>query len=100
MRKVIFSIRASKRLEKLLEYLESEWSVRVKKNFIIKLDQALNRVKKFSESTQESEIQKGLHRLIVTKQTTLYYRFDSKTIRIITIFDNRMDPEKLKKEFK
>lgn len=100
MRKVIFSNRASTRLRKLLEYLESNWSVRVKKNFIIKLDKGLNQIKKFPESSQQSEIQKGLHRLIVTKQTILYYRFDSKTIKVITMFDNRMDPKKLNKEIK
>jgi plasmid stabilization system protein ParE len=98
MRKVIFSKRASRRLEKLLEYLESEWSVTVKKNFIFKLDRAINQIKKFPEISKQSEIQKGLHQLIVTKHTTLFYRFDIKTIQIITIFDNRMDPKKLNQE--
>ena len=38
--------------------------------------------------------------LVVTKQTSLFYRFDSKTIKVVTIFDNRMNPDKLKKELK
>lgn len=100
MRKVILSKRASNQLEKLLEYLESEWSITVKKNFIIKLNKAINQIQKFPESSQRSEIEKGLHRLTVTEQTTLYYRFDSKTIQIITFFDNRMDPKKLKEDIK
>lgn len=98
MRKVIFSKRAASKLEKLLEYLESEWSVTDKKNFIIKLDKALNQITIFPEITKKSEIQKGLHQLILTRQTTLYYRADSEAIRIITLFDNRMDPKQLKKE--
>lgn len=72
----------------------------VKKNFVFKLDKAINQIQIFPEISKQSEIPKGLHELIVTKQTTLYYRFDSKTIKIITMFDSRMDPEKLKDEFK
>jgi hypothetical protein len=62
MRKIILSKRASKKLEKLLEYLELEWSLKVKNDFIKKLD------------------------------------YDSKNITIVTLFDNRMNPDKLKKE--
>ena len=98
MRKVVLSKRASIRLEKLLEFLESEWSISVKKDFIIKLDKALSLIKKFPESPKRSKISKGLHQLIVTKQTSLYYRFDSKSIQIVAIFDNRMNPEKINKE--
>lgn len=98
MRKVIFSKRAASKLEKLLEYLESEWSVKDKKNFITKFDKALNQIILFPEISRKSEIKKGLHQLILTKQTTLYYRVDSEAIRIITLFDNRMDPKKLKNE--
>ncbi|MBA4410068.1 MAG: type II toxin-antitoxin system RelE/ParE family toxin [Bacteroidota bacterium] len=100
MRKVILSKRASNRLEKLLEYLESEWSYKVKKEFVDKLEKSINLIKKFPEGSQRSEIAKELHQLIVTKQTTLYYRYDSKFIRIVAIFDNRMDPKKIREEIK
>jgi hypothetical protein len=77
--------------------LNPYWSVKVKKNFIIYLDKGINHIRTFPESSQRSEIGKGIHQFIVKKQTTLYFRFDSKTIQIITIFDNRMDPENLRK---
>ena len=38
--------------------------------------------------------------LVVTKQTSLFYRFDSESITIVALFDNRMNPAKLKKEIK
>jgi plasmid stabilization system protein ParE len=98
MRKIILSKRASNKLEKLLEYLELEWSLKVKIDFIEKLDKSLKRLQKFPESCQQSDLIKGLHMLVVTKQTSLFYRFDSKNITIVTLFDNRMNPEKLKKE--
>ena len=100
MRKIVLSKRASVRLEKLLEYLEQEWSLKVKDDFIKKLDKSLNQIQKFPESCPKTDFVKGLHRLAVTKQTSLFYRFDSKAIKIVTIFDNRMNPAKLKKELK
>ena len=100
MRKIVLSKRASNRLDKLLEYLEREWSLKVKDDFIKKLDKSLNQIQKFPDSCPKSDFVKGLHILVVTKQTSLYYRFDSKTIKVVTIFDNRMDPDKLKRELK
>ena len=100
MRKIILSKRASNRLDKLLEYLEQEWSLKVKNDFIKKLDKSLNQIQKFPESCPDTNFVKGLHMLVVNKQTSLFYRFDSKTIRVVTIFDNRMDPNKLKRELK
>ena len=98
MRNVILSKRASNRLNKLLEYLESEWPPKIKKDFIKKLDKSLKQIQKYPNSCQQTDFVKGLHMLVVTKQTSLFYRFDSKLITVMTIFDNRMNPDKLKKE--
>ena len=100
MKKIVLSKRASVRLEKLLEYLEQEWSLKVKDDFVKKLDKSLNQIQKFPESCPKTDFVKGLHMLVVTKQTSLFYQFDSKAIKIVTIFDNRMNPAKLKKELK
>jgi len=100
MRKVYFSKRASKRLDILLKYLEFEWSLKVKKNFITKLDKSLKQIQKYPDSFQRSDLVKGLHKCVITKQTTIFYRFDNKSITIITIFDNRKDPNKLMREIK
>lgn len=98
MRKIVLSKRAANRLEKLLEYLELEWSLKVKNDFIKKLDKSLKQIQRFPESCQQTGFVTGLHMLVVTKQTSLFYRFDPKTITIVTLFDNRMNPDKLKEE--
>ncbi|MDX9941721.1 MAG: type II toxin-antitoxin system RelE/ParE family toxin [Bacteroidales bacterium] len=98
MRKVVFSRRASIRLEELLQFLEREWSEKAKKDFIKKLDRSIHQITKHPDSTPESESVKGLHRCVVTKQTTLFYRYDSKTIQVAALFDTRQHPDKLKKE--
>lgn len=100
MRNVVLSKTAAIKLDNLLKYLEVEWSEKVKQNFILKLDTTLNQIRKYPLSFEKSEIKPDLHRCLVSKQTTLYYKFDIKRIYIVTIFDNRMNPEKLKQETK
>jgi len=52
MRTIKLSKRASKKLDKLLEYLELEWSLKVKLDIIKELDRSLGQIKKYPESCQ------------------------------------------------
>tara|TARA_Y100000588_G_scaffold329765_1_gene366224 strand:- start:326 stop:631 length:306 start_codon:yes stop_codon:yes gene_type:complete len=96
VREVRLSKRASKKLDKLLHYLETAWSYKVKSDFIKKLNKAINQIARYPESAEKSAIVKGLHRMVVTKQTTFYYRFNAKSVTIVTLFDTRMHPGKIK----
>ena len=97
MRKVILSKRASVKLDKLLDHLENDWSEKVKLDFINKLDQTLQTLKTFPESNEKSSLKKGLYRCVVSRQTTFFYQFNTTTIKIVTFFDTRMDPGKIRK---
>ena len=99
-RKVKTSKTAQKKLEKLFEYLIQEWSEKVKSDFIIKLDKCVDLIKSNPDIFPESDKQNGLHKCVITKQTTLYYRFNSKSIFLVTIFDSRQHPNKLKEGLK
>jgi len=100
MRKFVLSKTASKKLDKLLDYLKHNWSDKVKNEFVKKLDKAITQINYFPESCPKSKIEVGLHVKIITKQTSFYYKYDETMIKIVAIFDNRMDPNKLKKEIK
>jgi len=52
MRTIKLSKRASKKLDKLLEYLELEWLLKVKLDIIKELDRSLDQIKKYPESCQ------------------------------------------------
>ncbi len=95
-RKVIISKTAEKKLSSLFEYLLENWSAKVKSNFIKKLDHNIDIIKLEPETFPESQKDPGLRKCVITKQTTLYYRFDSEQINIVTIFDTRQNPNKLK----
>lgn len=97
-RQIKLSKRTKNKLEKLLEYLEINWSEKVKKEFVKKLDHSLSLIQQNPDSFQKSNIIRGLYKCVITKQTTIYYRYNNKNIYIVTLFDNRQNPEKLKKE--
>ena len=95
-KKVVLSPTAKAKLSILLEYLENKWSEKVKKEFIEKLDKSISRISDYPKSCSESIEIKGLFKCVVTKQTTLFYRIKPKRIEIVTLFDTRQNPEKLK----
>lgn len=69
-----------------------------KDDFIQKLDKSISLIKEQPESFPSSEKSKGLRKCVVTKQTTLFYRFDKEKIKIVTLFDTRQHLKKLKSE--
>lgn len=97
-RKVIISKIAENKLENLFEYLIKHWSLKVKSDFVKKLDKNIEIIREQPESFPESQKEVGLRKCVITKQTTLYYRFSTKQIRVVTIFGNRQNPNKLKKD--
>lgn len=100
MRSVIISKTANKKLDKLFYYLLTNWNKKVKSDFVKKLDKSINTIKLHPESFPLSNRNKGLYKCVITKQTTLYYRFNSNRIIIVTIFDTRQNPKKLKRIYK
>ncbi len=96
-RNVIISKTAEKKLEKLFNFLVKNWSIKVKNEFIEKLDSTINTIQSQPEIFPSSQKAKNLRKCVVTKQTTLYYRFTSSNIFIVTIFDTRQNPKKLTK---
>ena len=97
-RTVIISRTAEKKLEKLFKFLLENWSLKVKSDFIKKLDKNINLIKANPESFPQSEKKVGLHKCVITKQTTLFYRYTTEEITIVTIFDTRQNPNKLNQE--
>lgn len=96
-REIIFSKNAEKRLINLLEYLELKWSIKVRNEFISKLDKSIYIIQNEPEIFPKSQVNKNQFRCVISKQTTIYYQYNSKQIRILSLFDTRQDPTKIKK---
>lgn len=66
-RRIKLSATAKKKLSVLLEYLEEEWSVKVKKDFIKKLDESFSQISNFPNSNPKSTLVEDLHKCVLTR---------------------------------
>ncbi len=94
--KVTISERAEQNLDGIIQYLETEWSVRVRDKFLELLRTKIEQIKKMPQMYENSSKKKVIRRCVISKQTSLYYRARKEEIEIITIQDNRRNPRKLK----
>jgi plasmid stabilization system protein ParE len=96
--KVFISELAEKKLENLTAYLLEEWGMKVKREFLAKLDKKITQISLHPESCPKSRELGGVYRCNVSKQTSFFYRIDLKMqeIEIITFYDVRQDPGKIK----
>ena len=99
-REIRLSKRAMQKLNSLLGYLEKEWSLKVKHEFVLKLDKSFKQIQNQPDIFPESSKIRGLRKCVVTKQTTVFYKYSETTIDVITIFDNRQNPKSLTAETK
>ena len=97
-RKIRLSTRALRKLDNLLVYLEKEWTLKVKHSFIVKLDKSFQQIQKHPDSFPESDKVKGLRKCVITRQTTVFYKYTDTHIDIVTIFDTRQNPKRLKND--
>jgi plasmid stabilization system protein ParE len=96
--KVFLSPLAEKKIQLLLEYLEQEWSLRSRNEFLSKLTNKFDQISMQPESCIKSKSFPNLYKCVVSKQTSFFYRIKSNEIEVITLIDNRQDPEKTRKE--
>lgn len=98
--KVRFSRLATYKLEKLSEYLTEEWSEQSNLKFLKRLDSKIQTIQMNPEIFPQSEHEPGLRKCVVTKQTSLLYEIQTKSIFVLTIIDTRQDQKKIKEEIR
>jgi len=96
--KIIWSNQARKDYYKILSYLFEHWGLHEVKSFIDKTEDVIELIKihpnSFIESTRKRHFRKGF----VTKHNSLFYRVRpvKKEIILLSFWDNRQNPKKLK----
>jgi len=90
---------AERKLEELLEHILEEWGQKSKNDFLEQFTNDVRKIEKFPKSCPESKSLK-IHINVVSAQTSFYYRIKKKEIEILTITDNRQDPERIWNELK
>lgn len=99
---VYLSKLAEYKLTKLIIYIEEEWGEAAKKKLVQKLKRKLKQVSAHPESNPKTEGYDDVFWCVVTPQTSFYYRIleSENEIEVITITDNRQNPENIIKEIR
>ena len=97
MRELTFSKKSINEIREISEYIEAKFSQRIKIEFLEKLQLNLDYIASNPENFQKAEYE-DLRKCVVTKQTTIFYKIASKNkIHIVSVFDTRQNPKKIKK---
>lgn len=94
--KLVWSDEALINLKGIIDYLEKRWTKREIKKFAQLLDKQLNLIQNNPLLFSESHRSHGLRKAVLSRQTTIYYKIVNFEIHIITLFDNRQNPNKLR----
>lgn len=97
---VFLSPLAEHRIEGILAFLRAEWGEPARDRFIAKLRSSLELIGRYPGGAPSSSAMPGVRRLVVTKQTAIYYRVAQDAVEVITVIDTRQDPEAIKRELR
>ena len=97
---VFLSPLAAKKLEITLDQIRDYWSERIKDEFLDRFKSKVVQISRFPESISQSTKQDGLFKAVVDRNTSFIYRINKDSIEIITVFDNRQNPDDIEAEIK
>ncbi|QGY46584.1 type II toxin-antitoxin system RelE/ParE family toxin [Maribellus comscasis] len=97
---VIWSSQAKITWFNILDYLDKNWTKREIKQFIQRTEIIIRTIKKNPGIFPNSLRYKNVKKAVVDKNNSFFYQVDKKEqkIYILTFFDNRQNPERLKIE--
>ena len=92
--RVFWTDHALEELRNTVEYLELNFSEREIKNLSERIENTLRFVSANPGIFPQVEGYVGIHRVVIAKFNTMYYRMSNNQIEIISFFSNRQSPEK------
>ena len=92
---VIWSPQAKKDYWQNIDYLEAEWTFQDVVNFIDKVDNIIHLLLKNNIEFISTNY-KNVNKVVITKQITLYYRINSKSVELLRFWNTYQDLENFK----
>ena len=91
---IIVKKRFTNKVQKVLAYLEKEWSHKVASDFLIKIDRRFALLSKKPTICRSSSKIKKVRGLLITRHNKLYYTIEDDKVVILNMYDTRMNPKK------
>ena len=93
--KVMWTIRAEKSFNGIVDYLLDIWTVEIATNFVDLVDDTIKLIVKNPEMFKVSQYDNISLEAFITKHTAMFYRILDDTIEIEYFWGNFDDPEKI-----
>lgn len=94
--KLLWSDRALSDLQNIVNYLNENWSPKEVKNFARRLEKRIEIITINPRLFPKTNRRKDVRRSVLTKHTVIYYESKKDVVTILTLFDPRQNPTKLK----
>lgn len=94
---VIISPQAKQDIELTLEYLRENWNQKIIDDFLLRLERFYTIISINPHVFGYYSKSRNIRNYAITKQQVVYYRNRRKAVEIITIFNSRQSPARLKK---
>lgn len=90
-----WTLQADKGLEKVIQYLEAEWTVREILQLENKINQVIKQISLTPDQFPKSETYKTLHKAIIDKNNYLVYRINNRksSIEIVNFRGTKQKPK-------
>ena len=90
-----WSPEAKKEYSQLLEYLEAEWGVKAVLDFITHTKEILGMIVAYPGMYPRVDGKSHIRKCVLHPQTTMFYSFDYQKIMILSLWQNRRNPDDL-----
>ena len=94
--KIRWTEEATKNLENIIIYLETSWTSKELAKFFEKFEKQLLLLSIFPEAYPFSLKKKKIHKCVLTKNLTIFYSVEEEFLVLLSIFDTRQLPAKVK----
>jgi plasmid stabilization system protein ParE len=96
MNSLVLSLKAEKQLENIFLYVEAKFSERIRKELAKKIYDCCKLIENNPELFSFSDYNNSLRKCVVSKQTTVFYQIRKDNIVVVSVFDTRQNPKKIK----
>lgn len=93
---VVWSPRAKTDLENKLRWLEENWSEKEIRQFVKALDERIELICQNPDLFPKTRKKSGIHKSVMKFHTTVYYKVTHTQVQLLTLFDPRQNPRKLR----
>jgi len=88
---IVWSDQALKELEETIEYLEKNFTNNELRRLSVEIERNLDIISKNPQIFSRTE-KLDIHKVVIAKFNTLYYKTENEKIEIISFFSNRQNP--------